>query len=197
MAAIVLVVDDEESVCDSLVTLLNHWGFGATGVTSASELLSCNVHWDCSLIDVRMPQMDGLTALQKLRARGVSEPVVLMSGTGDVPTALRAFRLGASDFIEKPFRKELLLQALTRALSGEAEAAKEAADMRHRLRELSEHEREVLHDLVVGDRAIDIALRNHETVRAIELVRSRIFDKMAAPNLYSLVRMAVQLGIAA
>src|SRR4051794_16351468 len=118
MASLVHVVDDDAAMRDSVGFLLDTAGFEVELYASGTSLLDTLVKpaRGCVLTDIRMPDVDGLELLRRLRAAGYTFPVVMMTGHGDVPLAVEAMKLGACDFIEKPFDDEALLQAMRSAL---------------------------------------------------------------------------------
>jgi CheY-like chemotaxis protein len=112
------IVDDDEAVRDSLQAMLEASGYSAHGWASGIDLLQAipRLEPGCIIADVRMPEMDGLTLLGELRARNVKLPVIVITGHGDVPIAVRAMKAGAVDFIEKPFAREQILESIRVAL---------------------------------------------------------------------------------
>jgi two-component system response regulator FixJ len=112
------IVDDDEAVRDSLQAMLEASGYSAQTWASGIELLQAlpRLEPGCIIADVRMPQMDGLTLVGELRARNVKLPVIVITGHGDVPIAVRAMKAGAIDFIEKPFAREQILESIRVAL---------------------------------------------------------------------------------
>ncbi len=144
-----------------------------------------------------MPDMDGLELQQELNRRGVTLPVIVMTGHGDVPIAVRAMKAGASDFIEKPFSDELLLECVRRARDRAAEAGRESAEIgeiKHRLGNLTPRERQVLHGMVAGKPNKAIAFDLSISPRTVEIHRARVMEKMQARSLSALVRMALAAG---
>ena len=116
MARRILVCDDEADIRESLRTLLTEEGYEVTAVASGVNAVSEAPDHDAILLDIKMPGQDGLDTLARLRARGVTTPVVMISGHGDVKTAMDAVRAGADDFLEKPLSSEHVLNALRRCL---------------------------------------------------------------------------------
>jgi two-component system response regulator FixJ len=193
--ATVHVVDDDGAVRDSLRLLLEVSGFAvATHASAAAFLAAAEGLAGCVLTDVRMPGIDGLELLRRL-GDGVSRlPVIVMTGQADVPLAVRAMREGATDFLEKPFADDHLLEAVRRALAAgqrlrEADSA--AADARRRLAMLTPREREVLDLLVCGLPTKAIATTLGASPRTIEVHRARVFEKLRAHSLPELVRLVL------
>ena len=147
----------------------------------------------CILTDVRMPDMNGIELVRRLRARGVTLPVVVMTGHADVPLAIEAIRAGVQNFIEKPFTDDVLLDALRTALDGSADAAASAADrlVLERLRTLSARERQVLDGLIAGHANKVIAYDLGISPRTVEVYRANVMTKMQVRSLSELVRVTV------
>jgi two-component system, LuxR family, response regulator FixJ len=196
----IFIVDDDEAIRDSLLILLQAAGFAnIVAYASARDFLAkaAAQAGECLLLDVRMPDMDGLELQQELNRRGVRLPVIVMTGHGDVPIAVRAMKAGASDFIEKPFSDELLLDCVRRARNRAAEAGRESAELgeiRRRLGNLTPRERQVLHGMVAGKPNKAIAFDLGISPRTVEIHRARVMEKMQAHSLSALVRMALAAG---
>ena len=187
------VIDDDDAARDALAFLLRTDDFSVHTYDSAKAFLSAfpAVEAGCILTDVRMPEMNGLELLRRLKGSGISWPVIVMTGLADVPIAIEAIKLGAVDFIEKPYDAEAMLGAVRFALSGEASDARDAQTLetRQKLATLSAHERQVLEALVDGrpnkSIADDLGLNGH----TIEVYRAGVMTKMQATSLSHLVRM--------
>ena len=149
----------------------------------------------CALLDVRMPGIDGLQILERMQALGSRMPVILMTGYGDIPTAVRALKAGASDFIEKPFDDEHLILAIEAAHAANerdvkvAEAAKSIAT-------LSRRERQVLDGLVVGQPNKTIAFELGISVRTVEVHRIRMLERLRTRRVADAIRVAVLASLA-
>jgi two-component system response regulator FixJ len=200
-AATIFIVDDDDAIRDSLRLLLESAGFTrvvahASGHSFLDE--ASPQPGDCLLLDVRMPDMDGLELQAEIRRRGVRLPIVVMTGHGDVPIAVRAMKAGAADFIEKPFADDVLIESVRRALVLAAAVGRDSAEadaVRHRLEGLTAREREVLEGLVGGRPNKVIAHDLGISPRTVEIHRARVMDKMQARSLSALVRMALAAGI--
>ncbi len=197
----IFIVDDDDAVRDSLELLLRSSGFETiVAYASARDFLAeaAPMPGECLLLDVRMPDMDGLELQEELNRRGIKLPVIIMTGHGDVPISVRAMKAGAMDFIEKPFSDELLIDCVRRARRQAEEARREGAeveDVRRRLQILTPREREVLQGMIAGQPNKLIAHALGISPRTVEIHRARVMDKMAARSLSALVRMALAAGI--
>lgn len=196
---VVHVVDDDIAVRQSLSFLLASEGLPVRLYESASALLESvkDAADGCVVTDVRMPGIDGIELLRRLKARGSTLPVIVMTGHADVPLAIAAMKEGAADFIEKPFDDELLLAAVRAALAMHEQVAdrKTQADVVHaRLRSLSERERQVLEGLVAGKANKVIAYDLGISPRTVEIYRANVMTKMQAGSLSELVRTALLAG---
>lgn len=198
--AIVHIVDDEDAVRTSLATLLELHGFSPRVYESGTAFLNQigSAASGCALIDLKMPGLDGLALLQRMAESNVKVPVVMMTGFGEVATAVKAMKAGAADFLEKPLDGNELLTILNRLLSqSQAAAEKEAAkdQAQERLAKLTDRERDVFNGLVVGKTNKGIALDLNISPRTVEIHRAHLMTKLEASTLSDLVRIALVLGI--
>ena len=189
---IIHVVEDDRPMRESIVELLEDAGYTVQAYSRAEELLArgASLEGVCVVSDVRMPGMDGLTLLRRLRARGSSIPLMLITGHGDVSMAVAAMKAGAVDFLEKPFVADTLLaavEAVERQRSREVKA-EDAEIARRSLDKLTSREREVLECLVGGESNKAIAARLRISPRTVEFHRANIMEKLAARGLPDLVR---------
>ena len=198
----IYIVDDDDAVRDSLEAFLTASGYAVRGFASPSEFLSvaATIEFGCVLVDLQMPGMDGLELKNRLNQRNIDLPVVVVTGHGDIATAVAAMRAGAKDFIEKPFTDETILAGIRIGLADRpkpnvADQAKLA--ILERLKNLSPREREVLDGMVAGHPNKVIAYNLSLSPRTVEIHRARVMDKMQARSLSELVRMAITAGIAA
>lgn len=200
MTPTVFVVDDDEEVRSALKLLLESVGLPVICYASAHEYLErFNEKLPgCLVVDIRMPGMSGLDMQEKLSERPIHPPVIIITGHGDVPMAVRAVQAGAVDFIEKPFRDQLLLDSVHRAIEKDAERRGEASrksEIREHLSQLTPREREVL-DLVIGGmRNKNISEQLGITISTVEAHRSRVMEKMQAESLSHLMRMMLTLEL--
>jgi len=194
-AALIYIVDDDNDVRESLRALIESAGFESKDYSSAKLFLSDEPsRGNCLVVDIQMPELDGLELQQEIIRRKIDLPVIIMTGHGDVPLAVRAMKAGALDFIEKPFDSEVMLGSIRRALEvgrnvrNRTEEAKAAQDL---LALLTPRERNVLDQLVAGQSNKIAAFELGISPRTIEIHRSRIMDKMHARSLSDLVRIAL------
>lgn len=196
----VFIVDDDEAVRESLGALLESHGFKAVAFGSALDFLTkCDrAAVGCLIADVRMPDMDGLELQEKVAVEFPDLAVVIITGHGDVPIAVRAMKAGAVDFIEKPFAEEFIVETVRRAIDQVAQSRHQASDTAAaiaRLELLTPREREVLEGLVAGLPNKTIGYDLGISPRTVEIHRARVMDKMQARSLSSLVRVALAAGI--
>ena len=197
--SVVHVVDDDEAVRDSVAFLLRSAQIEVEIYESAVAFLGkAGGATGCVVTDVRMPEMSGIDLMRRLKELGITLPVIVMTGHGDVPLAVEAMKAGAVDFIEKPFNDETMLTAVRAALArGEAVGKRDAerAEIEQRLNSLSGREHEVLLGLVRGHPNKIIAHDLGISPRTVEIYRANVMTKMDAPSLSDLVRMALIAGI--
>jgi two-component system response regulator FixJ len=195
----VYIVDDDEAVRDSLSVLLESKGFAVKNFASAVEFLAAasSLHPGCLIVDIRMPEMDGLELQQHLIDRSLDFPLIVITGHGDVPVAVRAMKAGAVDFIEKPFTYEAILDSLAvgflQLTAPDKDPAKVAAIAKLEL--LSPRELEVLQGLLAGLPNKSIAYDLNISPRTVEIHRARVMDKMGARSLSELIRLALAAGV--
>ena len=189
------IVDDDEAVRRSLERLLRATGFATATYPSAQAILdrAPGLPAGCILLDVRMPEMDGLELQTRLDALNISLPVIVMTGYGDVQTAVRAMKAGAIDFIEKPFDDASLVAAIKAALAraGRSVQDNEVLEAAKRIASLSRREREVLDALVAGRPNKMIAFDLGLSVRTVEVHRARMLDRLGVRSLADAVRLSV------
>ncbi len=194
------VIDDDEAARDSLAFLLGTAKINVKTYDSASEFLkvAANVTSGCVITDVRMPDISGIDLLRRLKELRVGLPVIVMTGHADVQLAVEAMKIGAADFLEKPFDEEVLLATVRSALNRQDSEGKRRADrlnVENRLASLSKRERDVLEGLVAGLANKQIAFDLKISPRTIEIYRANLMTKMQAASLSDLVRMALIAGI--
>ena len=195
----VFIIDDDPAMRDSLRWLIGSVGLAGETFSSAEEFLGQHTpeRCGCILLDVRMPGLSGLELLERLSKERGAVPVLILTGHGDVPMAVRALKAGAFDFIEKPFSDQLLLERIHKAMRLDAKQRKELEGVRKieaRLSKLTAREREVF-EVVVGGKpnkviASDLGLSQ----KTVEVHRAHVMEKMRAESLASLVKMAMLVG---
>jgi two-component system response regulator FixJ len=195
----VYVIDDDQAMRDSLEFLLGSADFEVRLFESALEFLNemPGLSFGCIVSDVRMPGMNGMDLLKQLKNDRTRLPVVIMTGHGDVPLAVEAMKLGAIDFIEKPFEDDRLIGMIETALKQASEGAKTEAisqDIAARIETLSPRERQVMDGLVAGLSNKVIAREFDISPRTIEVYRANVMTKMQAGSLSELVRLAMRGG---
>jgi two-component system, LuxR family, response regulator FixJ len=198
----VCVIDDDQAMRDSLDFLLGSAGFNVLLFDSAQTFLNelPRMAVGCVVTDIRMPGIDGIELLRRLNSgSGVRKlPVIVMTGHGDVPLAVEAMKLGALDFLEKPFEDERLLSMIETALSqndSEAKSETITADLASRLASLTQRERQVMQGLVTGQSNKQIGREYDISPRTVEVYRANVMTKMQAGNLSELVRFAIRAGV--
>lgn len=194
------VIDDDEAARNSLAFLLGTAKINVKTYDSASEFLkvAANVTSGCVITDVRMPDISGIDLLRRLKELRVGLPVIVITGHADVQLAVKAMKIGAADFLEKPFDEEVLLATVRSALNRQDSEGKRRADrlnVENRLASLSKRERDVLEGLVAGLANKQIAFDLKISPRTIEIYRANLMTKMQAASLSDLVRMALIAGI--
>lgn len=196
----VYVIDDDPAMRDSLDFLLSSAGFKVTLFDTAADFLDAraDLRSGCVVSDVRMPGIDGMDLLRRLKANASSMPVIIMTGHGDIPLAVEAIRLGALDFIEKPFEDDRLIGMIEAALRQNSDHTKSdaiSAEIASRIASLSQRERQVMDGLVAGLSNKLIAREHNISPRTIEVYRANVMTKMQAHNLSELIRLALRAGI--
>ena len=197
---IVHLVDDDEAVRRSAGFMLKTSGYKVSAYPSGVELLKegKDLPQGCILLDVRMPEMDGLQVQEALKERGIGHPVIVMTGHGDVTVAVQAMKAGAVDFIEKPFEKAVLLSAIEEGFSriehaGRSHARAEEAQVR--LQALTPRERDVLEGLVRGHPNKTIAYDLEISPRTVEIHRANLMSKLGVASLSEALRIAFAAGL--
>lgn len=194
----VFVVDDDQEVRDALRLLMESVGLVVETFASAPDFLE---RFDpnlpgCIVLDVRMPGMSGLDLQARLAAERLHPPIIIITGHGDVPMAVRAVQAGALDFIEKPFNHQALLDSVHRAIEQDSRQRGEAsqlADIRSRYDKLTPREKEVLELVVAGRRNKVIAADLSVSQSTVEAHRAKVMEKMEAGTLSDLMRMMLSL----
>ena len=197
----VFVVDDDDALRDAIATLLDAEGQPCETYPDAASLLARFADLPpeasgCLVLDVRMPGLSGLDAQDELNARGINMPIIFITGYGDVPSAVRAMKGGAVDFLSKPFDAETLAERIREALRADAErhtARNELAAIQARTAKLTPREREVLERVAAGQANKRVAIDLGVSERTVEIHRSHVMQKMGVRHLADLVRMKLLL----
>jgi two-component system response regulator FixJ len=197
---IVHVVDDDAAIRRALVRLLRSEGLEAVAYETAQAVLDAgpSLSSGCILLDLQMPGMDGLELLARLGELGIELPVIVVTGHGDVPTAVRAMKAGAVDFIEKPIDETQLFAAIDAALAEKKFAVREraVAGATERLALLSPRERQVLEAIAIGRPSKLIAYDLGISVRTVEVHRAHMLDRLGVRNMAEAIRIAVMATLA-
>src|SRR5579863_644142 len=196
----VYVIDDDAAMRDSLNFLLEAADFDVTLFDNARKFLDVlpGLAIGCVVSDVRMPGIDGIELLKRMKALNSKFPIVIITGHGDVPLAVEAMKLGAVDFLEKPFDDDRLVGMIGAAIRGNEPALKDEAvthDLAARIASLSPRERQVMDGLIAGLSNKLIARDYDISPRTIEVYRANVMTKMQASSLSELVRLAMRTGL--
>jgi two-component system response regulator FixJ len=196
----VYVIDDDAAMRDSLNFLLDAANFEVTLFESATNFLEMlpRLAFGCVVSDVRMPGIDGIELLKRMKSLDSPFPIVIITGHGDVALAVEAMKLGAVDFLEKPFEDDRLILMIETAIRHREPAAKDEAvtrDIAGRVDSLSPRERQVMEGLIAGLSNKMIARNYDISPRTIEVYRANVMTKMQAGSLSELVRLAMRAGL--
>lgn len=199
----VLIVDDDQAVRDSTARLLHRAGHATQLYDSGDAFLRATVPDDvtCILLDIRMPGTDGIGTLRVLSARGKLPPVIVITGHGDIPLAVEAMRLGASDFLEKPYTPERLFQTIEKAVDARPDrhdsepVAATDPQARAALARLSHRQRQVLAGILCGHPNKIIAYELGLSIRTVEAYRAQLLVKLRLRGTAEVVRFALAAGI--
>lgn len=196
----VYVVDDDREVRRSLSFMLGTADLNSRPFGSGLDFLEAldDLKSGCILLDIRMPQVDGFHVMSELAQKHIEWPVIVMTGHGEVSVAVRAMKLGAVDFIEKPFEESVLLSSLERAFALLKDRG-ETADRKHRAQErvnaLTGREKEVLQGLMSGMANKLLARRLDISLRTVEMHRANMMDRLGVNSLAEALTLAVQAGV--
>ncbi len=200
MEPVVFVVDDDQAIRSSLKWLIESVGLQVEAYASADEFTRSYYpgRAGCLLLDVRMPGMSGLELQEHFARNDIHIPIIIITGHGDVPMAVRAMKAGAIDFIDKPFNDELLLESIRNALAidqQQRELQSRRAEIAARLDHLTPREHEVMEMVTEGRSNKEIAMDLGVSAKTVEAHRARVMEKMGAGSLAELVRMVMVAGI--
>lgn len=196
---IVHIIDDDAAVRDSLRFMLESADRSVRDYDSAQALLAKlgEIEPGCIITDVRMPGMNGLELIAKLKEKGAAHPVIVLTGHADVALAVEAMKAGVVDFLEKPFNEGALLKAVELALErskDQTHRSAEQAEIEMRIARLTPRELDVFEAIVAGESNKSAAIKLGISPRTIEIYRANVMEKMQAGTLSDLVRMALQRG---
>lgn len=192
---LVHIVDDDDSVRRSVAFMLKNVGYRVENHVSGVAFLKAakSAERGCVLLDVRMPEMNGLEVQQEMAARGIDLPVIILTGHGDISVAVKALRAGAVNFIEKPYEKETLIAAIEEAyskLDRMHDKEMKAGEAKIRLASLTGRERDVLDGLVAGYPNKTIAYDLGISPRTVEIYRANMMEKLRVRSLSEALRIA-------
>jgi len=196
---VVFVVDDDEAICESLRLLIGDIGLEVRTFTSARQFLE---KYDasvpgCLVLDVRMSGISGLELQARLNEMGAHIPTIIITGHADVPMAVEAMKAGATDFIEKPFRDQVLLDSIQKAIDLDLRIRRqrqEHQDVQSRIGLLTQREREVMDRLVAGKSNKSIAFELGISQKTVDFHRANILDKIGVSSVVELVRLTQKGG---
>jgi FixJ family two-component response regulator len=194
------VVDDDRDVRLMISYMLSDADLTSHPFASGTDFLAAlaDLKPGCILLDVRMPDMDGLAVMAELARRGIDWPVIFVTGHGEVPIAVDAMKLGAIDFIQKPFSEDTLLASFDRGF-GILEERRESAERRRvaraRIKQLTAREREVLEGLLAGLSNKLLADRLGISLRTVEMHRGNMMDRLGVDNLAEAITLAMEAGV--
>jgi len=196
---LVFIVEDDDAVRESITWLISSVDLKVECFPSAAEFLDqCRPgQAGCLITDIRMPEISGLELQDELNRRGCDIPVIVITGHGDVQTAVRAMKAGAFDFIEKPFNDQLLLDLVHRAVASSVESLREQieqAEVKSRIDMLTPREKQVLDMISVGDSNKKIAHQLEISEKTVEAHRAKVMSKMQAKSLAALVKMVISMN---
>lgn len=198
MQQTVFVIDDDEAMRDSIHWLLDSGGIHSEMYASAADYLQARseAQQGCILLDVRMPDMSGMELLQELKHREIDLPVIMITGHGDVPMAVRAMKDGAFDFVQKPFNAQELLDKVHAALSLDQEHRRVSLhvdQLRHLYSNLTEREREVAELIVSGQSSKNIAVQLGISPKTVDIHRANIMKKLNAKTIAEIVQIRMSM----
>ncbi|MCP5162336.1 MAG: response regulator transcription factor [Hahellaceae bacterium] len=202
----VAVVDDDGAMREAMMAILESVGIQVQGFESGQHFLAeaQRLRYGCLVLDIRMPGLSGLEVQKKLQELQIDVPLILVTGHGDIEMAVEAMKRGARDFLTKPFRDQVLIDAVQNALTAAHEAAAAShheddlrmanGELQARLSSLTPREREVLTYVVKGMRSKQIAAELNIALKTVEEYRSRLLDKMKVRSSTELASLTAAMG---
>lgn len=193
----IALIDDDEAVLDSLSLYFRSQNVATASFSTAQELLAAlgrDKHFDCIVSDVRMPGMSGLELVRELKSRDVGTPIVLITGHGDVDMAVAAIKVGAANFIEKPFDESRLLASIRMAIEEiqQRENADQQKDLPAKFQSLTARQRQVMELAVAGLSNKEIGSQLNISPKTVENHRAWVMERIGARNIAELVRLAMK-----
>jgi two-component system response regulator FixJ len=196
----VFIIDDDPAICRSMTMILQAHGMASRTYPAADEFLA---EFDpasagCILLDLRIPGMNGEALLRTLRKGGAEIPVIIVTGHGDVPAAVRTMRLGVVDFLQKPVDHAVLMERVREALNQDAarrEREAEAGGIAERVKRLTPRERQLMGMLAQGRTSKEIATALGVSVKTVDNHRAHLLAKLSASNVAELAAIAVRAGL--
>lgn len=193
----IVLVEDDEPVRDSLGAVLESWDYEVTAFEDGESLLAHGIPAGtcCVLLDVRLPGIDGISLISEIRKTDTHTPIIMLTGHGDVPMAVKAMHEGAQDFIEKPYDDQDLIQRIDIARSEAKSADEDQKRIMDRFASLTPRESDVMREVVAGHANKTVAHHLGLSPKTVEIHRARVMEKTGARSLSQLVRMALKIGI--
>jgi FixJ family two-component response regulator len=197
---IVFIVDDDPSIRKSLDRLIKSAGLAVETFATAHEFLERHSHKgpSCLVLDVKLPDLNGLELQEKLLSQEYAMPIVFITGHGDIPMSVKAMKKGAIDFLSKPFDDKALLDAVQQALQRDSKARtarEERKDIQRRLESLTPREYEILTHVITGMLNKQIAFALNISEKTVKVHRGRVMEKMGVDSVAELVRLTEKVGI--
>jgi FixJ family two-component response regulator len=197
---LVYVVDDDVSICRALSLLLESHGFKARTFTRSADFLACSHPKvpSCLVLDIRLPDINGLALQDTMAARQLTIPIIFITGHGDIPMSVKGMKAGAIDFLPKPFTKKKLLNAITAAIIKSKALNKDQAEIskiKRRIKTLSPRELEVFQLVAKGMLSKQIARKRGTALQTIKVHRGRVMQKMQAHTVTELIHFAQKTGL--
>jgi two-component system response regulator FixJ len=190
MASAINIIDDDPGVLGALSALFSSKGYEVAEFSSAKAFLEAPYLSGCIITDVRMPEMTGLELLRELKSQMDPRPVILLTAHGDIEMAVQAVRMGAYEFVEKPFKNDTLLKTIEQA----EVVLEELTELRSRFESLTQRQTETMRYLIEGLATKDIALKLGLSPRTVEIHRAFVMSKMNAKSVADLLRTSMRLG---
>jgi FixJ family two-component response regulator len=199
---LIYVVDDNVSICRALALLLKSHGFKVETFTHARSFLAYKHPKlpSCLILDIRLPDISGLALQEILTRRGITIPIIFITGHGDIPMSVKGMKSGAIDFLPKPVTKKKLFNAIASAISKSTTQIKEQCEIskiKRRIRTLSPRELEVFRLVVKGMMSKNIAFKRGTSLQTIKVHRGRVMQKMRAKTVTELIHFGQKVGIIA